>query len=158
MKDKHIIELLENAPLKNLTQSEIKTVRAHVEDCNECFVAYEAAQVSNILLRERAAETFEPSPFFHTRVMAAIRERGAIEINAFKRFWNNARSLVYSLTAIVLVLFAVTFFSFGLQTEDPQESAFASNQYSAEDVLLTQDDVSDNQLTDDQVFSAIYEP
>lgn len=160
MKDKHIIEILENAPLASLTESETKIIRAHIEICDECLRAYQAAQISTALIKERVAETIEPLPFFHTRVMAAIREQKASEVSAFKRFWKAANSLIYSMTATVVVLVVFTFFTLGISTDSAeQDSTFSANQYSAEDILLTRGDaLSDNHLTDEEVFSAIYEP
>lgn len=157
MKEKHIIEILDGASLANLTKSEMETIRAHTKNCQECSRAFEAAQVSALMIKERVEETIEPSPFFHTRVMAAIRERKAAEVSAFKRLWDAAGSFVYSMTAAVAVLVAVTFFSFGFQTESTTtQDSFA--QYSAEEVLLTEESAaSDEQLTDEEIFSAIYE-
>lgn len=158
MKEKHIIEILDNAPFAGLTESELETIRVHVKDCSDCLRAFEATKVSALLVKERVAETIEPSPFFHTRVMAAIREQKlSAGVSAFKRFWKAANALVYSMAAVVVVLFAVTFFTFGIQDTSISEGSGAIN--SDEEVLLMQEDAqSDNQLTDEQVFSAIYEP
>jgi hypothetical protein len=64
----HIISLIESAPLASLSPSDLTAIRRHTDDCVNCRQAFDAAQISMLLLRERAAETFEPSPFFHTRV------------------------------------------------------------------------------------------
>ena len=79
MKDKHIIDILENAPLADLTESESTLIRTHVEGCATCHRAYQAAQLSALLIKERTTEAIDPSPFFHTRVMAAWREQQAVE-------------------------------------------------------------------------------
>ncbi len=73
MKDKHIIDILENAPFADLTESESTLIRAHVEGCATCHRAYQAAQLSALLIKERTAEAIDPSPFFHTKVMAGCR-------------------------------------------------------------------------------------
>ena len=158
MKDEHIIKILEDAPLTSLSEGEIEVIRAHIELCHECRRAYEAAQISTLLIKERVAETIEPSPFFHTRIMAAIRERKLTpEISAFQRMWDAASSLVYSMAVVVAILVAMTLFSFGLQSDSAtQELASSGNQYSAEDVILTQETLPD--MTDEQVFTAISEP
>ena len=59
----HIISLIENAPLASLSPSDLTAIRKHTDDCVDCRQAFEAAQISMLLLRERAAEIFEPSPF-----------------------------------------------------------------------------------------------
>src|SRR5712664_145389 len=91
---KHIISLIENAPLASLTPSDLTTIRRHTDDCVDCRRAFEAAQISMLLLRERAAETFEPSPFFHTRVLATLRERQSAGGQwAWNRVWRAAGGL-----------------------------------------------------------------
>ena len=75
MKDNHIINLLEERPLGNLSASELDMVKAHTAGCSNCLHAYEAAQASLLLLQERASAIVEPPPFFQTKVMAAIREQ-----------------------------------------------------------------------------------
>ncbi len=45
MKDKHIVDILENAPLAGLTESEMILIRTHVKGCAACQRAYEAAQL-----------------------------------------------------------------------------------------------------------------
>lgn len=160
MKNEHIINILENASLASLSDGDMKTVQDHVSHCHECRQAYNAARVSTLLIKEHAAQTFEPSPFFHTKVMAAIREQKATsEISAFKRWWSAAGSLVYSMAATVVVLFVLTIFNVILSSDPgPQISTTNGNQYSAEEIILAQDTLADNQLTDEQVFTAIYEP
>ncbi|MBC7931506.1 MAG: hypothetical protein H7Z38_13160, partial [Rubrivivax sp.] len=79
MKQQHITGILDGVPLAQLGKSEMAVVREHAARCDECRRAYDAALVASSLLRERAAEEFEPSPFFQTRVLAALRERRAAE-------------------------------------------------------------------------------
>ena len=75
MRDEHIKRLLDEAPLSSLGKAELAAVRAHAEVCEECRRAVAAAQLSSLMLRTRTQEVFEPSPFFQTRVLAALRER-----------------------------------------------------------------------------------
>jgi hypothetical protein len=75
MKDKHITEILDNASTSALSESELNEVRAHALECGSCRSAYEAARLSAVVLKSRAQVTIEPSPFFQTRVMAALREQ-----------------------------------------------------------------------------------
>src|ERR1051325_11973892 len=96
MKDNHIIELLQNRSLTSFNDSERASIAAHVSDCAACKHAYAVAQVSTSLLQERASAVVEPSPFFHTRVLAALRERQN-EVPAYRRLWQSAGALVSSM-------------------------------------------------------------
>ena len=82
MKDEHIISLIENTSLASLRENDLTVIRAHAKDCSNCLRAFEEAQVSLLLLREhaavQAASDFGPWPFFHTRVLATLRERQAV--------------------------------------------------------------------------------
>ncbi|HYY57831.1 MAG TPA: hypothetical protein VE842_10905, partial [Pyrinomonadaceae bacterium] len=144
MRDEHIISILESAPLAEIGEGEMATVRAHIDTCRECWRAYEAAQISASLLRARVAEASEPPPFFQTRVLAALRERRASdEASALGRLWKAAGALVSSMAATVAALAVLTVFAPGPQpaTRTQQEDrvvASALNSYSAEEVLFDQ--------------------
>jgi len=156
MKDKHIVDILENAPLAGLTESEMILIRTHVKGCAACQRAYEAAQLSTLLIKERTAEAIEPSPFFHTRLMAAWREQQAIErAPALGRLWKSAGVFVSSLAVTTAALAAFSFLAPGSGTTTLQETAVALSPYSAESVVLDQNQ-SDDQMTYGQVLSTIY--
>ena len=158
MREEHIINILESAPLGSLDESELVAVRAHARVCAECGRAYEAAQISTLLLRERAAETFEPSPFFQTRVLAALRERQAeAELSGFRRLWKAAGALVSSMAVTVAALAALTFIPAGTQTDPVSPEVAAVNLYSAEDVLLDEADLAGDQMSYEQVLTTLYE-
>jgi anti-sigma-K factor RskA len=153
MKDKHIINLLESAPLAELSESDLSEVRAHADECAGCLQAFEAAQIAALLLKERAAETFEPSPFFHTRVMASLRERQAAnEQWAWSRMWRSAGALASSMVATVAALAVLTFVIPGQVTTVTPETF---NAYSAEEVILNHGE-SDDQVSDSQVLTTLY--
>ena len=157
MRDEHIIELLERGPLSGLDESELAAVRAHAGGCEACARAYEAARLSGLLLRERAAQGFEPSPFFQTRVMAALRERRAgRESWSLARLWRATGALVSSMALTVAALAALTFLGPASSSETP-DIASVSDTYSAEEVLLPPDEVSESEMTYEQVLSTIYE-
>lgn len=152
MKETHIIEILENSPLASLTESELLTVRNHAESCLSCRRAYEAAQLSTLLIKERTAETIEPSPFFQTRVLAALREQQAgNNVPVLSRLWKSAGVLVSSMALTTVALAALSFLAPGAGTA--QETA-PLNPYSAEAVVFNQD--QSDEMTDEQVLSAIY--
>jgi hypothetical protein len=154
MKDNHIIQMLEERPLTSLNANERALLQAHAANCSSCARAYEATQVASSLLRARASETVEPSPFFHTRVLAALRERQN-EVPAFKRLWQTAGALVSTMTATVALLAILSFAIPGTQTSGTAQAS-ASNGYSAEEVILNQNDLQDEQASDAQVLTTLY--
>lgn len=155
MKDKHIINILESAPLAELSESDLSEIRAHAGECAGCHQAFEAAQIAALLLKERVAESFEPSPFFHTRVMATLREREATsEQWAWSRMWRAAGALASSMAATVAALAVLTFvIPSQVNTITPETSAL--NAYSAEEVILSHGE-SDDQASDGQVLTTLY--
>jgi hypothetical protein len=155
MKEKHIVEILESAPFASLNESDLITIRSHVEGCSACYRSYEAARLSALLIKERVAETVEPTPFFQTRVMAALREQQAIErVPAYARLWKSAGVLVSSMALTTAALAAFSFIAPGPSSPAFQETA-AVSPYSAEAVVLDQSQ-NDDQMSDEQVLSTIY--
>jgi hypothetical protein len=152
MKDKHITEILDNASLAGLSESELNEVHTHALDCMSCRTAYEAARLSAVVLKNRAQVTIEPSPFFQTRVMAAWREQQEVEsVPAMFRLWRSARALVSSMALATVVLGALSFvYSSPAVALDDQTASL----YSAESVIMGQ---PDDQVSYDQVLSTIYQ-
>ena len=152
MKDKHIIEVIDSVSLANLSPIELDEVKAHTRDCASCRTAFEAAQVSALVIRERAQVKIEPSPFFHTRVLAAWREQQAAEsVPAFLRLWKSASALVSSMAVATIILGAMTFVFPDPATPLNEQTASLD---AAESVIFDQ---ADDQLTYEQVLSTIYE-
>lgn len=155
MKDKHIINLLESGPLAGLSESDLSEVRSHAGECAGCYQAFEAAQIAALLLKERTAETFEPSPFFQTRVMATLRERQrANEQWAWSRMWRAAGALASSMVATVAALAVLTFVIPGQTTITSETTALST--FSAEEVILNHGE-ADDQVSDGQVLTTLYE-
>lgn len=159
MRDQHIISILEKSPLTSLDESELTGIRTHTGHCSECMRAYEAAQISALLLKERAASAVAPSPFFQTRVMAALRERQAAnEPSELRRMWQAAGALVSLMAVIVAVLAILVFLAPTSQTTSgPQEVVSVEEPHAAEELLLAQDDLSDNEMSYEEVLTTIYE-
>ena len=162
MKDEHIISLIENAPFASLSENDLNAIRAHTDHCPDCLRAFRASQISALLLKERAAEVFEPSPFFHTRVMATLRDRqanGSWANNwALGRMWRSAGALASTMFATVAALAVLTFVIPGSQvTSGPQQASSISDNYSAEEVLLNQSEQSDELLSDAQILNTLYD-
>jgi hypothetical protein len=155
MKDKHIINLLESAPLAELSNSDLSEIRAHANECAGCHQAFEATQIAVLLLKERASETFEPSPFFHTRVMGTLRERQTTNVWAWSRMWRAAGALASSMAVTVAALAVLTFVIPGQNNAVTSETT-ALSAYSAEEVILNHGEY-DDQVSDGQVLTTLYE-
>jgi len=156
MKHKHIVDMLENAPLASLDDSQIQTIRVHVESCVTCARSYDAAQLSALLIKERAAESIEPSPFFQTRVMAAVREQQTSNTApTFGRLWRSAGALVSSMALTTAALAAFTVFGPGSTAPAPVDTTAAVNPYSAEAVVFDPTS-NDDQMSYGQVLGTIY--
>jgi predicted anti-sigma-YlaC factor YlaD len=141
--------------VSSLSETNLTVVRGHIEHCSACRAAFQAAQVSALLLRERAAAEFEPSPFFQTRVMATLRERqAASETWAWSRLWRTAGALASSMVATVAALAVLTFAIPGNQIVSQQTSSLP-NAYSAEEVILDETSQLEEE-SDGQLLSTIY--
>lgn len=159
--DKHIIVLIESAPLAGLSDADLTAIRTHTDDCSDCRKAFKAAQVSTLLLKEHAAQSFEPSPFFNTRLLATLRERQAnlswTDVWAFGRMWRAAGALASSMVATVAVLAVLTFVIPANQVSSgPQALSSLPNNYSAEDVMLYQNEMAGDQSSDSEVLTSLY--
>lgn len=151
MKDKHIIDVLDYSSILNLSERELSDIQVHVQDCVSCRGAYEAARASAIVLQSRAQAMIEPSPFFHTRVMAAWREQQAVEsVPAMWRLWSSAKALVSSMAVTTAALAVLSF----MMPATPQADQTVSY-LSAESVIMGQ--ASDEQMSYEQVLNTIYE-
>jgi hypothetical protein len=158
MRNEHILELLDSAPLRSLSETDLARIREHSDQCALCRQAFQSAQVSSLMLRERATAAIEPPPFFKTKVMAAIRERqAATSAFSFLRFWKAARALIYSMAAIVVLLTGLTISQPGLlmESESPDQIA-GFNGNDPEWVVLAAGSTSNDEMTYDQVLTDIY--
>ena len=158
MRDEHIISLIENTSLASLNENELTMIRAHAKECANCFRAFEAAQVSLLLLKERAAvaaaSDLGPSPFFHTRVLATLRKRQAANDSwAFGRLWRAAGALASSMVATVATLAFLTFIIPDAQVATISQASPA-NGYSAEEVIL--DQAQSEEVSEGQLLTTIY--
>src|ERR1043165_6372191 len=153
----HITDIVDKNPFADLSQGELQTIRAHAANCIDCAHAYEAAQLSAILLKERTSEAAESAlnanPFFQTRVLAAWRaQQSAAGAWSLRRLWNATGALVASMAATTAML---AVFAFAAPSETTNQLQAAVVPYSTESVVLDQEQ-DDNQMTNDQVISAVY--
>lgn len=150
MNDKHITEALDSVALAALSPSELDEIRAHARSCEPCSDAFAAAQLSALVIKERAQAVIEPSPFFQTRVMAALREQQAAEsVPALWRLWKSARGLVSSMALTTAALAALSFMVSTPATSVTDQTVALT----AESVILGQDA---DDLTYEQVMNTIY--
>lgn len=151
MKDEHIIAILDSAPLSSLSVQQLESMQTHAQACLSCGTAYQASMLSSVIIKERAQVVVEPPSFFSTRVLAALRERQAVEsVPAFVRLWKSAGALVSSM-AVATVALAALSFVVPAQLAPSEQTATA---YSAESVIFDQS--SDDQMSYEQVLSTIY--
>jgi hypothetical protein len=152
MKEHHIIEVIDSVALASLSQVELDEVTVHTRECATCRTAFEAAQFSALAIKQRAQVKIEPSPFFHTRVLAALRERQAVEtVPAFLRLWKSASALVSTMVLATISLAVLTFVYPDPATAVTEQVAVAD---AAEAVIFDQ---LDEQLTYEQVLATIYD-
>jgi hypothetical protein len=156
MKDIHITELLDQTPLASLSETEVRTIRTHAQDCAGCADAFAAAQISVLLIKEQtsaaAEQALNANPFFETRVLAAWREQQAAGAAwSLRRLWNAAGALVASMAVTTAALVVLTFVAPATDTTTQTTAAVLPS--SAESVVLDQ---GQDEMTNDQVLSAIY--
>ncbi|HEX9931101.1 MAG TPA: hypothetical protein VGB02_21380 [Pyrinomonadaceae bacterium] len=154
MKSKHITKILNETAFKDLSRAEIAEINAHADDCPRCQKAFQAARMSSALLENRAAEVFEPSPFFETRVLAALREKQIVAkpIAAFWRWWRASSVVVFPILLVVITLMALTIFS----PQQPLQATAAADDFSTEQIIFQGNDFNQT-LTTAQAMQIIYE-
>jgi predicted anti-sigma-YlaC factor YlaD len=153
MKSKHITKILDETGFKNLTGAQRVEIQRHAESCGKCRAAFQAAQFSSVLLQSRSAETFEPPPFFETKILAALREKQVLAnpIAAFWRWWQASSVVVFPILLVVITLMALTVFT-------PQQSvqATVADDFSADTVIFPSGDLN-NELTTAQALQILYD-
>lgn len=153
MKDRHILEILDQAGFAGLGAEELRAVQAHSAECADCCRAFEAARVSARLLNARAArEAIAPNAFFQARVLNAIREKQSIRkpIAAFWNWWQASYPLVCSMLFIAATFVALTIFAPKSETD---QAVSTYNLYSTDSVILNQ---KPRNLTTEQALEVIY--
>ncbi|MCI0663272.1 MAG: hypothetical protein L0220_19575 [Acidobacteria bacterium] len=119
MGEQHIIELLDTRPLSDLRDAELSAINEHTASCLSCRQAFQAAQLSNLLLRSRAELKTEPSAFFKTNLIAAIKDE-QVQLGPFSvfRIWREAYSLIYSMAALAVIIGGLTLSQLGSNTQN----------------------------------------
>ncbi|HKZ79835.1 MAG TPA: hypothetical protein VJ124_16300 [Pyrinomonadaceae bacterium] len=157
MKENHIISILESKPFSSFNEQELHVIQMHVDTCLTCRQAYQVAEISALLLKERTAQSFSPSPFFKTRVLALWRERESENKGrVLVKLWRSAGALVSSMAATVAMLAMLSFVGPEV-TLSPEVANSSANAYSAEDLYFNQSQLSEDQVSDSQIYSTLYE-
>src|SRR5262245_39365953 len=105
----HITELLDRSTARELSAEDREAIESHSTGCARCLRAYEAFVAGGRLLSARASQEVEPSPFFTTRVMAAVRESQRQPTGSVP-LWKPIRGLIASLVTMVVVLFVLSLY------------------------------------------------
>jgi predicted anti-sigma-YlaC factor YlaD len=131
-------------------------ILAHCEVCAECRGVLEAAEMMGRLIQARSLQEIEPSPFFRTRVLAAIRDRGAVAVRRqSERMWSSARAVVASMFVVVVVLLALNLFA----PKPVQQIAGGETprgRDSVERVVMDENSAADESLTSGQVLDTVF--
>lgn len=151
MRTKHIFDLLDSKPFAELTREERQQIETHIKTCQACLSAFEASKIAAILFKAKHEEVVSPSPYFHTRVLAAVREKSKEKIESvFSRLWQATAPLLISMVAIVMLLAAITLIS-----PSASDNVSSADLVSTEMVILNER--TPKELTNDQVFLMLYE-
>ena len=153
--ERHITEILDGKNYAALDAAELDALAAHAAQCADCRRGFQAARISAALLAARAAQpAAEPSVFFQSKVLAAIREKQNLRkpIEAFRRWWQAAYPLVCSMLFFVITLALLTVLA--PKPDSAQAASTNYNLYSTDSIILNQN--PPRSLTDEQALEVIY--
>jgi anti-sigma factor RsiW len=161
MRDDHIINLIEERAIESLTASERQMIAAHTANCPACHHAFDVARITSQLLHERAAVVVEPPPFFQTKVLAAIREKGQASFG-LQKMWLAARALLTSMAMLVVLLTAFSYYTNDIDREstaDDQLTLISDLARDPDELLLAgQENLANGEVSDSQVLTDLYQP
>ena len=156
MKCEKILEIIDGKHFFELDSSEHGIIQEHCRRCDGCRHSFDAARVAALMLEARASKGVEtqPSPFFNSVVMNAIRAQASRRTGgeAFRRWWQASYSLVSVM--VLLVLFLIAGAALAPAEETEASVATPSTLYPTETVLI--DHRPSRDLNKEQVFQVIY--
>ncbi len=155
MNEQHIIENLDARPIAEFSETEISRMQAHSAECRGCGIALRAAQRSAAILKFEAERIPQPSPFFHMKVAAALKEKhnNLRPVLDLWKFWQASGALVSLMVAMVAVLFVAGAVA---PNASGNVTPLASTSDTAEAVIFEQDNTLKD-ITSEQIFQEIYE-
>lgn len=155
-----IIACLDSVSLNHISEEILSELREHADSCKECDNVLTAAMLSSELLRARLdeAESIDPSPFFESVVINAIKAGKAVStpIAAFTRWWKATSSILAFSASMSVILIVVALMTTTVE-EAPTVSSTSSNLYPTEAVLMDQA-TNGKDLTNEQVLQVVYTP
>ena len=161
MRDDHIINLIEERAIESLTASEWRAIEAHAANCTACRHAFGVARIASQLLHERAAVVVEPTPFFQTRVLAAIREKQQ-ESFGLQRMWQAVRAVLTSMAMLVALLTAFSYYTNDIEggpnVNESSQLMSELNLDPDELLLAGQENLGDSEVSYGQLLTDLYQP
>jgi hypothetical protein len=153
--NEHIIENLDARPFAEFSGEEISRMQTHSAGCADCGIAFQAAQKAMLILKFEAERAPLPSPFFYTRVAAALKEKRSNlrPVLDLWKMWQASGTLVSVMVAMVAVLF---FAGTVAPNASGKVGPVASTADTAEAVIFEQDNTLKD-ITSEQIFQEIYE-
>lgn len=151
MKEEHILDILDKQRFDELSRAERNVIEVHTAECSSCLIAYKSARISSELLKTSVLHAFEPSPFFHTRVLATLREKEVVKSPFFAlgRLWRASGSLVALMITTILVLIMTIVFA-------PHYNKVSAGEVDSAEIVIFDGKLSGRDLNNDQLFQEIY--
>src|SRR5262245_35382623 len=156
MRCRQVRKSIDTQPLNHTDGDQRLAILAHCESCVDCRRWLDAAALATSLIRARACEEMEPSPFFRTRVLAAIREHGSVALRRqTERMWRSSRAVVASMFAVVMILLALNLFA-----PQPPEQVAGGESFrgrdSVERIVMDDTGATDDSITSGQVLDTVF--
>mgnify|MGYP001772869603 CR=1 FL=1 len=150
MGSKHIREILDSKPFFELNEEEIEKIQSHIEVCEDCLLAFKASKLSGLLLSYKKDQIVQPPPFFHTKILAKIRDKSREKFElSLARIWEAVTPVLMMMTAIVLSLAIIT-----LVLPSASDNASSVDVVSTEMIIMNEK--LNHELTNDQVLQMLY--
>lgn len=157
MRNKHILDILDQKAFADLSGDDLKVIDAHASTCAGCRRHFAAAKIASVLLRSKAGEIFAPSPFFAARVTANIRDK-QLAVNplaALGKMWKASKTVIGAMTAAVFALIMLTIFAPDINQVTNAANNDVFNNYSTEMVILDEK-IQTKEPTNEQIFQIVY--
>lgn len=119
---------------------------------------YQSWLIADGLIKSRAAETMEPSPFIETRIMAAVREAlDRARPGFLATLWQKAGLVLTSIVALVVILVSLNLMTGSTTTVVAVAQDVSSGSYSAEQVVMGDPGSAlDDNVTNSQVADTVF--
>lgn len=154
-----IRDLMDSCPAGQLSTKALEEIEDHVEMCSACARALSVTTAIGELFRARTenAAKVNPSPFFESLVMGALRARKVVAtpVSAFAQWWR-ATSSILAFSASASVILMVVALMMTSRDETPITTITSGHLYPPEAVMI--DANSGKDLTNEQVLQVVYNP